>query len=189
MDTLKRFVFNAILTETSLDQLASQGISVRGKSPAAPAVVLDETAFSPRILFDAATMSSVFSAFFSIENSVRALITERLLSRKGADWWNTAVPQKIRQAVERLREKEQKNRYHSPRAVELIGYTLFGNLSQIIIANWNEFSDLFPDQAWVTSRLNDLELSRNIIMHTGVLPQIEVDRIQSISRDWLSQIG
>jgi hypothetical protein len=65
---------------------------------------------------------------------------------------------------------------------------MFGNLSQIIIANWDEFSDLFPDQAWVTSRFNDLEMSRNIIMHTGTLPQLEVERIESIVRDWIRQV-
>lgn len=55
---------------------------------------------------------------------------------------------------------------------------MFGNLAQTIIGNWDEFSALFPNQAWVTSRFNDLEVSHNIIMHTGTLRQIEVDRIE-----------
>jgi hypothetical protein len=62
-------------------------------------------------------------------------------------------------------------------------------LAQTIIANWDDFSDLFPDQAWINSRFNDLEMSRNIIMHTGTLPQIEVERIESIVRDWIRQVG
>lgn len=189
MDRLRQFVFDAMLAENSLAQLASQGISVRGSAPVPPVVRIDDVGFSPRVLYDATKMSGVFSAFFALENSARELITERLLARKGADWWNSAVPAKIRTAVDRLKEKEATNRYHTPRSIALIGYTMFGNLAQIIIANWDEFSDLFPDQAWVTSRFNDLEMSRNIIMHTGVLPQTEVDRIESIVRDWLRQIG
>jgi hypothetical protein len=189
MEKIKQFVFGALLAENSLDHLAAKGISVHGTSVLPPAIGIDEIGFSPRILYDASKMSSVFSAFFCLENSVRELITERLLARKGMEWWNTSVPAKIKQAVEKLKEKEFKNRYHSPRAVALIGYTLFGNLAQIIIANWDDFSDLFPDQAWVTSRFNDLEMSRNIIMHTGTLPQIEVERIQSIVRDWIRQVG
>ena len=39
------------------------------------------------------------------------------------------------------------------------------------------------------SRMDDLEMSRNIIMHTGVLPADEIDRIESIVRDLLRQIG
>lgn len=186
---MKNFVFNAMLAENSLAQLASQGISVRGSAATPPTIEVEDIGFNPRILYDARKMASVFTAFFCLENSARDLITERLTARKGVDWWNVAVPAKIQAAVEKLKEKEDKNRYHSPRSSELIGYTMFGNLAQIIIANWDEFSDLIPDQAWITSRFNDLEMSRNIIMHTGTLPQIEVERIESILRDWIRQIG
>lgn len=44
-------------------------------------------------------------------------------------------------------------------------------------------------QAWITSRMDDLEMSRNIIMHTGLLPDIEMERIESIVRDLTKQLG
>ena len=66
---------------------------------------------------------------------------------------------------------------------------MLGNLGQIIINNWEDFSDIIPNQSWLTSRMDDLEMSRNIVMHTGILPQVEIDRIQSIVRDLLRQIG
>ncbi|MEX2171505.1 MAG: Swt1 family HEPN domain-containing protein [Pirellulales bacterium] len=189
MERLKQFAFDGMLVSDGLTQLESTGISTRGFAAAPPTVHIEESEFSPRVVYDAVKMASVFSAFFCLENAVRELITERLLERKGLQWWETSVPSKIKAAVERLRDKEGKNRYHTPRSTAMIGYTLFGNLAQIIIANWDEFSDLFPDQAWVTSRFNDVEMSRNIIMHTGVLPQIEVERIESIVRDWIRQVG
>jgi hypothetical protein len=74
------------------------------------------------------------------------------------------VPSKIKTAVERLREKEQVNRYHTARNAAPLGYTMFGNLAQIIIASWDEFSDLFPGQAWVTSRFNDPEGTVNLFV-------------------------
>ena len=187
--SLKRFVFDAMLAENALSQLGAEGISVTGRAVAPPTIAADDLGFSPRAVYEAGKMGGVFMAFFCLENAVRDLITERLLARRGADWWNTAVPARIKTAVEKLKEKEAKNRYHTTRSAALIGYTMFGNLAQIIIANWDEFSDLFPDQAWVTARFNDLEMTRNIIMHTGVLPQIEIDRIESIVRDWLRQVG
>lgn len=186
---IKQFVFNAMLAENSLALLAEKGISVRGSAAIPPTISVDEIGFSPRILYEATKMSSVFMAFFALENAARDLITERLLDRKGLDWWEASVPVKIKTAVQKLKEREEKSKYHTPRSSALIGYTMFGNLAQIIIANWDEFSDLFPDQAWITSRFNDLEMSRNIIMHTGTLPPIEVDRIQSIVRDWIRQVG
>jgi hypothetical protein len=186
---IRQFVFNAVLAENSLARLADQGISVRGSSATPPTISVDEIGFSPRVIYEATKMSSVFMAFYCLENAARDLITERLLDRKGTDWWETAVPIKIKAAVQKLKEREEKNRYHTPRSSVLIGYTMFGNLAQIIIANWDEFSDLLPDQAWITSRFNDLEMSRNVIMHTGTLPQLEVERIGSIVRDWIRQVG
>ena len=62
--------------------------------------------------------------------------------------------------------------------------TMLGNLGQIVIANWDDFSDIIPNQAWLMSRMDDLEMSRNIIMHTD-----EIDWIESIVRDLLRQIG
>lgn len=186
---IRRFVFNALLAENSLTGLNDQGISVRGGTATPPTISLEEVGFSPRTVYDATKMASVFMAFYCLENSARELITERLLARVGTDWWSAAVPQKIRAAVEKLKDRESDARYHTPRSAALIGYTMFGNLAQIIIANWDNFSDIFPDQAWITSRFNDLEMSRNIIMHTGALPQIEIDRIESIARDWNRQVG
>jgi len=189
IDILKQFVFNGILTNDSLSKLEGNGISVKGDGNLNAVSPIEEKSFSPRIVFDANKMASVYIGFFCVENAIRELVSERLTERKGIDWWEVCVPSKIKTAVEKLKEKEDKNRYHSQRSTTLIGYTMFGNLGQIIINNWEEFSDLFPDQAWVTSRLNDLEMSRNIIMHTGVLPQLEIDRIESIVRDWIRQVG
>lgn len=186
---IRQFVFNAMLAENSLAQLGEDGISVRGSAATPPTIDVQQAGFSPRIVYEATKMTSVFMAFYCLENSVRDLITERLLARVGTDWWNTAVPQKIKAAVVKLKDKESDARYHTPRSTALIGYTMFGNLAQIIVANWDNFSDLFPDQAWIMSRFNDLEMSRNIIMHTGTLPQLEVDRIESIVRDWIRQVG
>lgn len=67
--------------------------------------------------------------------------------------------------------------------------TMLGNLRQIVIANWDNFSDIIPNQAWLMSRMDDLEMSRNIIMHTGGLPADEIDRIESVVRDLLREIG
>jgi len=41
--------------------------------------------------------------------------------------------------------KDSDARYHTPRSAALIGYTMFANLAQIIIANLDNFSDLFLD--------------------------------------------
>lgn len=186
--TLRQFVFDGILLNDDFKRLRSEGIEVDTGVESKLVERADRADFSPRILASANRMASVYILVFCLENSARELIADRLRERKGADWW-LSVPARIRTKVEELRSKEKTNRYHTERSTDLLGYTFFGNLAQTIIANWDDFSDLFPDQAWVSSRFNDLELSRNIIMHTGILPEFEVDRVESIARDWMRQVG
>lgn len=186
---LKEFIFNGLLLDDSLDRLEDSGISVREGQKLKAVSRIEETDFSPRIIHNAVKMSSVFTVFFCLENAVRELIQERLSERYGPTWWHDKIPNKIKEGVEKLKNKEKQNRYHAQRSANNIGYTFFGQLCQIIIHNWDDFSDLFPDQHWINSRFNDLEMSRNIIMHTGVLPEIEIERIESICRDWLRQVG
>lgn len=189
IEELKQLVFNGILLEDSFERLERDGISIKRGHNVIPVERLDESDFSPTIIHRANKMASVYIVFFCIENSVRELITDRLAERKGVDWWETCVPKKIKDSVQSLKEKEEINRYHAQRSSSTIGYTMLGNLSQIIINNWDDFSDLFPSQAWINARFTDLEMSRNIIMHTGILPDIEIERIESICRDWIRQVG
>jgi len=185
---LKKMVFNGLLAQETLKVLENEGIGL--KVPLSPVAKIEENDFNPIVIHEAEKMASVYALFYCLENSVRDLISDRLAERYGAGWWDMAcVSVKIRKAAKDLKEKEEKNKYHTPRSSEMIGYTNFGNLSQLITNDWQDFSDLFPDQHWVSSRLNDLELSRNIIMHTGSLPEIEVERIESIARDWVRQVG
>lgn len=186
---LKEFIFNGLLLDDTLDKLAESGISVREGQKIVGVNRINESDFSPRIIYNATKMSSVFMVFYCLENAVRELIQERLAERHGLTWWSDKIPRNIRESVEKLKEKEKVNRYHAQRSANNIGYTFFGQLCQIIINNWDDFSDLFPDQHWINSRFNDLEMSRNIIMHTGNLPEIEIERIESICRDWLRQVG
>ena len=33
---------------------------------------------------------------------------------------------------------------------------MLGNLWQIVIANWDDFSDIIPNQAWLMSRMDEM---------------------------------
>jgi Swt1-like HEPN len=186
---IEKGVWDAMLLKDSLNRLQDIGIAVVAENEVTPRTLIEVQDFSPQIRFQALRMQHVYVAFFCLENAVRELISQRMAERHGATWWDLKVPLKIKQNVTTLRAKESANRYLSSRSIQNIGYTFFGNLGQIIIANWSDFSDLFPDQAWINSRFADLEACRNIIMHTNVLPEIEIARIDSIVRDWLSQVG
>jgi hypothetical protein len=186
---LREFVFNGLLLQDSFDALQKEGISVSASGDFQQVTRVVEADFSPRVWHDATNMASVYQAIFCIENTMRSFIVERMSERHGLDWWEEKVNIKIKKAVKSLRDKEEKNKFFSSRSDSDIGYTMFGNLGQLIIDNWEDFSDIIPSPAWLSSRMADLEMARNIVMHTGVLPQVEIDRISSITRDILRQIG
>ena len=186
---LREFVFNGLLLQDSFDALQKEGISVSASGDFQQVTRVVEADFSPRVWHDATNMASVYQAIFCIENTMRSFIVERMSERHGLDWWEEKVNIKIKKAVKSLRDKEEKNKFFSSRSDSDIGYTMFGNLGQLIIDNWEDFSDIIPSTACLSSLMADLEMARNIVMHTGVLPQVEIDRISSITRDILRQIG
>jgi len=59
----------------------------------------------------------------------------------------------------------------------------------IIVTNWTEFEDIVGNMEWAKALLSALEKSRNIIMHGGILPQEEIERIGMHIRDWIRQTG
>jgi len=189
VDELKNFIFNALLTEDNLFSIAKDGLNVKDGSTQAPISRIVESDFSPIIWQQAMQMSSVYTILFCIENTLRNFIVERLAEQKGLSWWNDCVPNKVKEAAQKLKISEEKNKYHSTRGDSLIYYTMLDNLAQIIVNNWEEFSDIIPNQAWIVSRMDDLTMCRNVIMHTGVLPQFEIERIESIARDFSRQLG
>ncbi|EAC2740152.1 TPA_asm: hypothetical protein GYX28_02950 [Listeria monocytogenes] len=185
---LKEFVFDGMLLQDNLKLLAKEGINIfRDDEEFITRVV--ESDISPKIWYKSQKMASIYVALYCAENLLRDFIIDRLVERKGLDWWNECVPNKVKSDVEKLKKKEELNKYYSNRSDALIGYTMLGNLTQIIINNWDDFSDIIPSQAWIQSRMDDLEMSRNIIMHTGELPEIEMARIESIVRDLITQLG
>lgn len=189
----QNFIFRGLLLNNELEALEEIGLitheipSISEESKADGAVSIED--FTAKIRLGAIKMSSVYMAFFAFENSVRDLLTERLTDRVGVDWWNKAVSAKIKKKVEDRRKKDEKNKWHSPRAIENIAYTDFGDMASIVIENWSHFEDLFPTQDWIKTRLDDLEQSRNTIAHNNVLSERDVQRIRMYLQDWISQVG
>ena len=145
--------------------------------------------FLPKIIAKQShEMSENYQSLYIFENLIRFFIRVTLESKYGTDWWDVKVPSKIVTKVKNRKEKENENRWHSKRNVHNIFYTDFGDLKDVIISNWDIFEDFFPDQHWIASKLQELELSRNIIAHNNPLPKKETDRIKLYFEDWRKQV-
>jgi hypothetical protein len=77
----------------------------------------------------------------------------------------------------------------TPRSDEMIDFTTFGELGQIISANNKFFGDTFRDLKAVSRILSSLNSLRSPIAHCCPLAEDEVSRLQISLKDWFRQMG
>src|SRR3546814_11709811 len=97
---------------------------------------------------------------------------------KGIDWWDTWVPQAVRDNVKKNHEREASEGL-PPRSDRLIDYTTFGELGHIVQENWDVFPGMFSNATRnrVLRVINGLNLARGPIAHCNFLPQVEAIRL------------
>lgn len=139
--------------------------------------------FAERVRNEASRMSTNYAIFYCLENSIREIITERLAEQYGMNWWDKAVPEAVRKNAEKNLRKERSSGI-TPRSSELIDYTNFGELAEIIKANWDTFGDMLSDVRAVERVLATLNTLRGPIAHCKALAEDEELRLHLGLRDW-----
>lgn len=187
---VRNWLFKSLAVEQSLDRIEDEGIALRsGSTPASVQRVIPLEDFSPLIRQSAMRAMPAYMAFFCLENAVREIVSDRFTEKFGSDWWDKRASVGVKKQVEDRKNKEGVNRWHVERGAHEIYYTNFGDLRALIISQWEVFEDLFPDQNWITSRLDELEASRNIIAHSNILDEREMTRLRLYIQDWTRQVG
>ena len=72
---------------------------------------------------------------------------------------------------------------------ENLEYVDFGDLFQIIIANWDSFKEIIPSQSWLNQRMIELEKARNFVAHNRMLLPNEFQRLYMYISDWNKTVG
>lgn len=189
-DRMRSWLFKGLSVESAIDELEGDGLAVRAATdPGALQRVLPLEDFPASVRRSAMSALPAYLAFFCLENSVRELVADRLSENHGSDWWEVCASRPVRDKVSKRQEKEGLDRWHARRGEHPIHYTDFGDLKSLIINNFSDFEDLLPDQNWISSRLDELELSRNIIAHSNILEDRELNRIRLYLYDWARQVG
>ncbi len=143
---------------------------------------------SNKMLVEAVEMAEVYPLIYVFENSVRNVISSVLAKQHGEDWWVTCVADGVQKRVQGRMDKESKNPWHGKRSSIPIFYTDIKDLLSIIRDNWTDFVSLFPSQGWIESRINDIEMSRNIVAHNNPLAKRDIKRIMVYFEDWIDQL-
>ena len=144
---------------------------------------------SEKIRHGSLQMQRYYRMLFIFENLVREYINNTFTEVDGENWFEARSNRDMKKKFEKRKSDEEKNQWHTGRNEHPLFYMDFGDLALLIINHWSIFSDFFPDQAWVTSRIKDTERTRNVIAHTNELPAEEGARMEMHLRDWIQQIG
>lgn len=187
---IHRFVFSGLLATHATRDMESAGLLRNRASSAEERKEQDLLAsVEESVRAGALAMQHAYRILFVLENVVRSLINERFRDKHGANWFDLKATAPMKSKLADRKQKEEANQWHTGRNKEPLFYMDFGDLSKLIVNNWEDFHDLLPKQSWVQSRLEEAERSRNVIAHTNVLPSEEVARLEMYLADWIKQIG
>lgn len=183
--TLKEFAMSNQLVESDLDRVEAENNIDLGRRPQT-----DEweeryyPQFDESVRLEAAQMSSHYRLFYCLEKSIRSLISDSLEQAEGANWWDSQrVPPAIHTEVANRIQREVDSGM-TLRSDDAIDYATFGELGEIIKANWDIFGAVFSSQRAVSRVLSNLNMLRGPIAHCSMLAEDEILRLELSLRDW-----
>ena len=189
---LYSFVFRGQLAEEALDKAG------RKKYSTEEAFFSEELAkklhfneIDSKYVEQSKTMLTVFATITAFENATREFVYSVLVEKYKTDWWSKGVQKTIRERAEGRKDQEAKVKWHVSRGDAMMSYLDFGDLTKIMLSNdnWPIFESYVGSQDWVRAIFDDIEKSRNVIMHSGVLDEYDIARVGLNIRDWLRQIN
>lgn len=141
--------------------------------------------FDSNVRVEAAKMAKHYEVFYSLEKSIRALVSEMIEeAEKTSSWWISPRVSKNIQDEVKARIQKKLDAGVTRRSLDELDYTTFGELSVIIVSNWDIFGSLFNSRKAVEKVMASLNALRNPIAHCSPLAEDEELRLQLTVRDW-----
>lgn len=185
-DALKLFALTSQLIEHDLDQVEHEhALDLRRDHRAR--LEADESYYpqiESAIRAEAAQMAPHYEVFYSLETTIRALIGDSLEAVEGDGWWTSSrIPNRVKTEAKSRRQREIDSGV-TPRSDDLIDFSTFGELSEIIKTNWDVFGAIFSSAKAVERVMAHLNTLRGPIAHCSPLAEDEVVRLRLTVRDW-----
>src|SRR5713226_7733645 len=160
-------MFRGLMFEGEAAKFRGAGIRIGADESTIERSLLEETLapFSVDLRNDALQMSRLYALLYCFENAIRELIKERLQEKYKLDWSAKGIPSGVQKHAESRQKDAEANSWLDAPSRELLSFTEFGHLADIIVNQWELFSDLVPSQHWLKQRMEELEKARNFIAH------------------------
>jgi hypothetical protein len=182
-DDLKLFGMHNLILESELQKIEESGIQIEHARTIQKAEVVDVELFESDILQEARKMADFYAIYYSLENSIRRLISGRLAEKHGAAWWKSKVPEGVQKAV-KDKQQDERDTVMSMRSEDPLSYTNFGELISVFEANWDDFSDTLRSKKAMQSILSQFNKIRNVVAHSCELNEDEITRFKLLVKDW-----
>ena len=182
-ELIKLFGMQNLLLESELKKLEESGVQIEHTKTIQKAEIVDVDLFESDIFQEARRMADFYVIYYALENSIRRLVSERLLEKHGLTWWQDKVPEGVRNEVVK-KQKEEMDTIMSIRSEDPLAYTNFGELISIFDANWKDFSDTLRSQKAMQQILAQFNKIRNTVAHSCELNDDEITRFKLSVKDW-----
>ena len=149
---------------------------------------ISEFDFDEKLKLDANSMSQHYEIVYCLERTMRNIVSEVMALKYGSDWWNNRVNLEIKKKVT-SNKKLESNTGHTKLSGNEIDYTTFGDLRQIIDANWDDFLHKFDSRHAFNRIMYTLNQLRGPIAHSNYLSEDEVTRLDLTVKDWFRLIN
>jgi Swt1-like HEPN len=182
-ERLKLFAMQNLLLESDLRKLEESGVQIEHIKTIQQTEIVDIDLFESDILQEARKMADFYAIYYSLENSIRRLISGRLSEKHTSTWWKDKVPEGVQKEVER-KQQEERDTTMSIRSEDPLSYTNFGELISIFEANWEDFDDTLRSPKAMRSILSQFNKIRNVVAHSSALNEDEITRFKLLVKDW-----
>ncbi|MDO8618549.1 MAG: Swt1 family HEPN domain-containing protein [Candidatus Daviesbacteria bacterium] len=170
--------------EADLSKLEKSGIDIDHLKTLKSDSVVDVELFDTDILKSARKMADFYVLYYSLENTLRRIIEDRLKERHGASWWVDKVPTDVKTTAEQYMTKE-KDTLLSSRTEDPLVYVNFADLIKIFESNWDDFSDTIRSRKAMGDTLYEFNRLRDVIAHSCELNEDDIKRFELLIKDWL----
>lgn len=142
------------------------------------------------VLLKGKEMMNVYLYLYAIENYLRLFIERICIQAHGRDYFSKlTLTKNIRDTINGRKRNEEINRWISVRGDSELFYLDFIELASLIQNNWELFKGYFPDQSWISSKLNELYGIRNLVAHNSYVGEHERNILQVTFRSIVKQLN